>query len=85
MVAADTRLNIAQRDARTLPWIGTGRTVQTEHISELQRIHVFQLGGPDKHIGADDPRHALYENGGLACQWYVDDGPDLGAVLPARI
>ena len=39
----------------------------------MQRIQNFQLGGPEKLIGADDPRHALQENGGLAGQWY-DDG-----------
>ena len=27
----------------------------------MHRIHNFQLGGPEKLIGADDPRHALQE------------------------
>ena len=30
--------------------------------------------GPEKLIGADDPRHALQENGGPADRWYLDDG-----------
>ena len=40
----------------------------------MQRIQDFQLGGPEKLIGADDPRDALQENGGLADQWCLDDG-----------
>ena len=31
-------------------------------------------GGPEKITGADDPRHALQENGGLADFRYLDDG-----------
>ena len=47
----------------------------------------FQPGGPEKFTGADDPRHALSENGGLADFWSLDDGdilchPEL--VLPYR-
>ena len=34
----------------------------------------FQLGGSEKHSGADDPRHALQENGGLADLCSIDDG-----------
>ena len=40
----------------------------------MQRIQNFQLGGPEKLVGADDRRHALQEDGGLAHQWYLDDG-----------
>ena len=40
----------------------------------MQQIQDFQLGGSEKHIGVDDPRCALQENGGLADQWYSDDG-----------
>ena len=32
----------------------------------MQRVSNFQLGGPEKISGADDPRHALQENEGLA-------------------
>ena len=34
----------------------------------------FQLGGPERPPGADDPRHALQKKGGLADLWYTDDG-----------
>ena len=37
----------------------------------MQRHLNFQLGGPEKLVGAHDPRHALQENGGLAYQWYL--------------
>ena len=40
----------------------------------MQIVSNFQLDGPDKLTGADDPRHALQENGGLADLWYMDDG-----------
>ena len=40
----------------------------------MQRIQNFQLGGPEKPIGADAPRHAPQENGGRADQRYLDDG-----------
>ena len=45
--------------------------------SDMQRLQAdsnFQLGGPEKITGADDPRHALQKNGGLAHPWYMDDG-----------
>ena len=80
MVAAEVRLNAsAQQAARTLPWIGTDNPVeerlQAEHHSKnSEQIHDFQLGGSEKHVGADDPRQALQENGGLADLWYIDDG-----------
>ena len=37
-------------------------------------LHNFQLGGPEKLIGADNPRHAPQENRGLADIWHLDDG-----------
>ena len=40
----------------------------------MQQIQDFKLGGSEKQIGADDLRHALQENGGLADLWYIDDG-----------
>ena len=43
------------------------------HENKMQKIQNFQLGGPGKkHIGADDPRHALQENGDLPDLWYID-------------
>ena len=65
MVAAEARLHIShQQAARTLPCFGTDDPVeeqrlQAEHNSNMLEIHDFQLGGSEKHIGADDPRHAL--------------------------
>ena len=80
MMAAEARMCVAvQQAARTFPWIGThdpadaGR-LQDEQHSRMQRIQSSRLGGPEKLIGADDPRCALQENGGLADHWYLDDG-----------
>ena len=42
--------------------------------AECTYFENFQLGGPEKLTGADDPRHALQENGGLADFWYLYDG-----------
>ena len=39
----------------------------------MQETGNFQLGGPEKLAGADDP-HALQKNGGMADLWYMDDG-----------
>ena len=38
---------------------------------ETERIiwESFKLGGPEKHMGAHDTRHAVQENGGLADFW----------------
>ena len=60
-------------------WIGTDDPVeeqrlQAEHNRKVQQIQDYQLGGSERHIGADDSRHALQENGGLADQRYTDDG-----------
>ena len=96
MVAAETRMRVAaQQAACTLPWVGVvdpleEQRLQAGHASKMQKVQHSLLGGPAKHIGADDPRHAQQENGGLADQWYVYDGdilchPICGAVLPARI
>ena len=76
-VAAEARLRIAEQQAAgTLPRIGAQDPVdaerrQDEQRSRMHRIHNFQLGGPDQFIGADDPRHALQENGGLADFWCI--------------
>ena len=35
---------------------------------------ISSLVGPKKLTGAHDPRHVLQKNGGLADQWYMDDG-----------
>ena len=48
-----------------LPWIGALKS---------SACKLFQLGGPEKLAGADDSRHVLQTNGGLADFWYMDDG-----------
>ena len=63
----------------SLPWIGVddpsdAQRLQAEHAVRLQESANFQLGGPEKLTGANDPRHALRRNGGLADLWYMDDG-----------
>ena len=40
----------------------------------MRKISNFQTGGPEQLTGADVPRHALQENGGLADPWYMSDG-----------
>ena len=62
-----------------LPWIGVDdpsdmQRLQAGRAVKLQRISNFQVGGSEKLTGADDPRHALQENGGVADPWYMDDG-----------
>ena len=42
--------------------------------ADCRKLANFQLGGPGKFTGSDDPRHALQKNGGLADLWYMDDG-----------
>ena len=73
-VAAEARLRVAeQQAARTLrardP--ADAERLQHEQQSRMHRIHSFHLGVPEKLIGADDPRHAQQENGGLADCWYL--------------
>ena len=60
MVAAEARSRVAaQQAART-----------REQDAENPKI---PIGRPrKKHIGADDPRHALQENGDLPDLWYID-------------
>ena len=41
---------------------------------ECRNQQTSSLRGPEKHTGAHDPQHALQKNGGLADQWYMDDG-----------
>ena len=48
--------------------------LQADHAARLQESANFQLGGPEKLTGAHDPQHALQKSGGLADQWYMDDG-----------
>ena len=67
MVAAETRERMAARQvAGSLPWIGVDdppeeQRLQADHATMLQETANFQLGGPEKLTGADDPRHALQE------------------------
>ena len=42
--------------------------------TRVQESANFQVGGPEKLTGADDPQHALQKNGGLAELRYMDDG-----------
>ena len=48
--------------------------LQADHAVRLQETVNFQLGGPEKLTGTDDPWRALQKNGGLADLWYMDDG-----------
>ena len=76
MVAAEARMCVAmQQAARTLGGDSLHeRRSQDQQRNRMQRIQSFQFEGAKKLIGADDPPHALQENGGLADQWYLDDG-----------
>ena len=60
------------------PFLWSVRATQRKNsdfkLNKMQRIQDFQPGGSGKHVGADDPRHALQENRGLTDQWCVDDG-----------
>ena len=80
MVAAETRGRVAaQEPTGSLQWTGVNgpseiQRLQAEHTAKFQKVSNFQLGGPEKLTGADDPRRALRKNGGLADLWYMDDG-----------
>ena len=88
MVAAETRGSIVARQAGgALPWIGVSdsaeeQRLQADHAAKLQESANFQLGGPEKHTGSNDPQHALQKNGGLADQWYMDDGDIMCHPIP---
>ena len=65
MVAAEARGSIAARHlAGTLPWIGVNDSAEEQRTPS----------GLEKLTGAHDPRHVLQKSGGLADQWYMDDG-----------
>ena len=74
MVAAETRRSIATRQAAgTLPWFGVNDTAEEQRLqagqtATLQASANFQLGGPEKHTRAHDPKHALHKNGCLTDQ-----------------
>ena len=80
IVAAEVRGNIAARQAAgTLSWIGVNdpadvQRLQADYAARVQESANFQPGGSDLPTGAHDPQHALQKNGGLADQWYMDDG-----------
>ena len=88
MVAAETGESFAARQAAgTLPWIGVKDSAeeqrpQADHVARVQESANFQLGGPEKHIGARDPQPAPQKNGGLADQWYMDDGDIMCHPIP---
>ena len=65
-VAGEARLRTAEQQAAgAFSWIGTHdpERLPDEQRSRMNRIHNFQLGGPEKIILADASRHALQENG----------------------
>ena len=77
MVAAEARsLAAGQQAAGTVPRVGTNdheevQRLQNTYQSTMLLLQNFQLGGPEKVTGTDDPRHALQENGGPADFWYL--------------
>ena len=64
-LVAETQGRVAaQKAAGSLPWIGVDdppdiQHLQAAHELRLQETANFQLGGPGKSTGADDPRHTL--------------------------
>ena len=92
MVAAETRGRVATRQTPgSLPWIGgdhasDAHRLQADRAVRQQETANFQLVGPEKFTGADDPPHTLQKNGGLADFWHMDDGDILcHPPLPAGI
>ena len=93
MVAAETRGRVAAQQAlSSLPWIGVDDLSETKrlpagHTAKMQIISYFQLGGPEKLTGADDPRHALQKMDAWRTYgtWWHPWLPGPGAVQPARI
>ena len=54
-----------------VPWDGAYSDGDVQRLrdgyqSKMQQLQHFQPGGPEKLVGADDPRHTLQESGGLA-------------------
>ena len=71
MAAAETRRRVGAQAARSLSWFGVDdpldfQRLQAEHAVRLHETANFQLSGPEKLTGANDPRHVL--------QRYMDDG-----------
>ena len=65
--------------AGTVPWVATNsqedwQRLQNTRQSTMLVLQNFQPGGPEKNTGADDSRHALQENRGLADFRHRDDG-----------
>ena len=63
VVASETRLHIAEKQAAgTLSWVGAHdadvEKLQEEHQNRMTLLQNIRLGGPEKLIGAEDPRHA---------------------------
>ena len=79
MVAGSTA---ARQAAGTLLWIGVDdpteeQRLRADHAARVQESVNFQPGGPEKLTGAHDPQHALQKSGGLADQWYMDNGDNM--------
>ena len=76
----ETRRRVpAQQAAGSLPWIGVEdpsdeQRLQADHATGVQEPANFQLRGPERLTRAHDPKHALQKNGGVADQWYMDEG-----------
>ena len=72
-------MTAARQAAGTLLWIGVDDPTEeqrsrADHAARVQESVNFQPGGPEKLTGAHDPQHALQQSGGLADQWYMDNG-----------
>ena len=76
-VASETRLHVAEHQAAGIvPWVGAHTDEDIHrlpggHWCRMHQLQNFQLAGPEKLTGADDPRHALQEHGGSADFWYL--------------
>ena len=71
MVAAEARPHVAgQQAAGILPWVDAHSNEDVQRLRDehknIGHLHQnFQLGGPEKHTGTDDPWHAVQESGGV--------------------
>ena len=68
MVPAEARLHIAGQRAGIIPWVGYrdgGKGSEMNIRALCTYLKNLSLRGPENLTGADDPRHALQEKGGL--------------------
>ena len=78
MVAAEAQTRVAAQQAGgNLPWFGVDdpsqmQRLQTDYAERMQKISNFQLGGPEKLTGADDPFSCFATKWrGLADMWDI--------------